>query len=308
MRAWKLLLIAGFLWGCSPDNRDLDMDGVNAVDDCNDEDASLLAIAGDGDCDGALTADDCDDADAASTTVATDGDCDTVLTADDCDDADDTSTTIATDADCDGVLTADDCDDDDALLLGDDDCDGDGFSNEDELAQGTDPNDASDRPYLGGWPLDPCADTIQESGYDEGEVAPDFSRKDQFGDDVRLYDFCDHIVLMISVAYWDGAGQAATSEYESWYQEFKDENLIVIALLTDANGNDQTPASWAADFGQTFPVLDDSGAGITNSFGTLGYYPNYHVLGPGAVVALRTGAGHSALSYQDVKDYVDALN
>ena len=51
MRAWKSLLLAGFVLGCNPDNRDSDKDGVIAVEDCNDEDASLLAVAGDGDCD-----------------------------------------------------------------------------------------------------------------------------------------------------------------------------------------------------------------------------------------------------------------
>jgi hypothetical protein len=53
--------------------------------DCDDADASLLAISGDVDCDGVLTADDCDDADP---TTVNDMDCDGVLTADDCDDAD----------------------------------------------------------------------------------------------------------------------------------------------------------------------------------------------------------------------------
>lgn len=115
---------------------DVDMDGVAAADDCDDNDDTLGAVADDGDCDGILTADDCDDADAMSTAVADDADCDGILTADDCDDADDMvagATDWFADADGDGfgeagsmaVATeciqpmdtagnADDCDDADA--------------------------------------------------------------------------------------------------------------------------------------------------------------------------------------------------
>ena len=106
---------------------DADADGVEASEDCDDDDPALGAIAHDQDCDAVLTADDCDDGDGQSTVVAEDGDCDGVLTGDDCDDADADSTVIAEDGDCDGALAADDCNDDDSestLVEEDDDCDG----------------------------------------------------------------------------------------------------------------------------------------------------------------------------------------
>jgi hypothetical protein len=82
------------------------------------------------------------------------------------------------------------------------DSDEDGFMDGEEIDMGTDPTDAGDRPYLGGWPMDPCADEIVETGYDQGDIAPDFDLIDQFGDPVRLYDFCDHTVLLASAAFW----------------------------------------------------------------------------------------------------------
>jgi len=106
---------------------DADSDGVAFDDDCDDNDATLGAVADDGDCDGWLTADDCDDGDSSSTIVSEDGDCDGVLTAEDCDDADESSTIVAEDGDCDGTLTADDCDDGDASLNAGD-VDNDGYS------------------------------------------------------------------------------------------------------------------------------------------------------------------------------------
>jgi formylglycine-generating enzyme len=106
---------------------DADNDGVAFDDDCDDNDATLGAVAEDADCDGTLTADDCDDGDNTSTIVSEDGDCDGWLTADDCDDGDNTSTIVSEDGDCDGTLTADDCDDGDSAstkVSEDGDCDG----------------------------------------------------------------------------------------------------------------------------------------------------------------------------------------
>jgi len=105
--------------GSSGSGEDADDDGVFEADDCDDTDASLGDRADDADCDGHRTAEDCDDTDALSTTPSTDGDCDTIETAEDCDD-----------------------EDPDRLRLGGDrDCDGDGLTDEDESAMGTDPQD-----------------------------------------------------------------------------------------------------------------------------------------------------------------------
>ena len=106
---------------------------------------------------------------------------------------------IPLDQDGDGIVSNEEA------LIGTDptnaDSDNDGFSDGEELDMGTDPTDDSSRPYLGGWPMDACADDIVETGYDKGEIAPDFELVDQFGDTVRLYDFCDHTVLLAAAAY-----------------------------------------------------------------------------------------------------------
>ena len=55
---------------------DLDEDGVNSLQDCDDSDSTVPN--NDADCDGTLTVDDCDDNDADSTIVSEDSDCDGV--------------------------------------------------------------------------------------------------------------------------------------------------------------------------------------------------------------------------------------
>ena len=56
--------------------------------------------------------------------------------------------------------------------------------------------------YAGGWYKALCADEIQGTGTREGEIVPDFTQMDQYGEDLRLYDFCDRHVWLVGSAYW----------------------------------------------------------------------------------------------------------
>jgi hypothetical protein len=82
------------------------------------------------------------------------------------------------------------------------DTDGDGYDDDEELAANTDPTLASDRPYVGGWPIDACRDDIVATGNGLGQIAQDFALGDQHGDTVRLHDFCDKTVLLVAAAFW----------------------------------------------------------------------------------------------------------
>ena len=106
---------------------DADCDGVQTPIDCNDSDPSDAALSGDCDQDGVNALVDCDDTDSGLGSTVLDNDCDGVLTADDCDDSDNTDALLSGDCDQDGVPTADDCDDTDTAfgdIAYDADCDG----------------------------------------------------------------------------------------------------------------------------------------------------------------------------------------
>ena len=78
----------------------------------------------------------------------------------------------------------------------DGDEDEDGWTNGEELEQGSDPFNAYDVPYIGGWKKDACRDDVEATGNGIGEVAEDFGLVDQFGDRVYLHDFCNRVVLV----------------------------------------------------------------------------------------------------------------
>ena len=53
-------------------------------------------------------------------------------------------------------------------------------------------------PYEGGWSVGACADDIVPGG----DVIDDITLLDQYGDQVRLYDFCHVAVLFVGGALW----------------------------------------------------------------------------------------------------------
>lgn len=82
------------------------------------------------------------------------------------------------------------------------DTDGDGTGDGDEIDGNTDPLDADDKPYQGGYPKDACRGSIEGTGYAAGEVVADLAAMSQFGETIHLQDFCDHVVWVVFAAFW----------------------------------------------------------------------------------------------------------
>ena len=76
------------------------------------------------------------------------------------------------------------------------DSDGDGTQDGDEVAQGFDPLDADDKPYLGGYPVARCDSLPAATGNAVGDVTDDFTLTDQNGEQVYLQDFCNSVVIL----------------------------------------------------------------------------------------------------------------
>lgn len=86
------------------------------------------------------------------------------------------------------------------------DSDGDGFSDGDEVQEGTNPAYVYSHPYEGGYyvgwcdePPSPTGPTGQVDGqpaYQEGDVLENVSWLDQHGEQVHLYSFCGHLLVV----------------------------------------------------------------------------------------------------------------
>jgi len=112
-----------------------------------------------------------------------------------------------------GVAAAGDSDQDgDGLLASEEeelgldpelaDTDGDGYDDGEEIDGNTDPTDPSDHPYTGGWAIGDCRNDITGTGTRKGDIAANFAKTDQYGDTLRLHDFCDRAVLLVGAAFW----------------------------------------------------------------------------------------------------------
>jgi hypothetical protein len=81
------------------------------------------------------------------------------------------------------------------------DSDGDEWTDREEVESYTDPKDPNDHPYAGGWPIDSCRHDIVATGMAEGDIMEPVRLMDQYGEEVRLHDFCDHFVLIEHAGY-----------------------------------------------------------------------------------------------------------
>jgi len=144
------------------------------------------------------------------------------------------------------------------------DSDGDGYADGVELDSNTDPTDADDHPYVGGWPIDACRHDVGTGP----DIAEDFALIDQFGEEIRLHDFCDHVVLLVGCAGWEGSCGYHDLGYglmpnqtQGQYETYWDEGLMVVMML----GEDvqQAPPDiaflneYADALGITHPVVTD---------------------------------------------------
>lgn len=180
---------------------------------------------------------------------------------------------------------------------GGEDSDGDGVSDSEELALGSDPNDADSdgdgqtdgeeaangtsltNPYsftyeYGDYNVGDCAEpptattpTGANNGYATswgvGDTVANFTMQDQYGQQVHLYSFCGQHVMIAFGAMWCGPCQSLAAEVQALQDEYGPEGFQAIEILIEDNGGsapDQADLqSWASSYGlTTVPVMSDS--------------------------------------------------
>jgi thiol-disulfide isomerase/thioredoxin len=204
----------------------------------------------------------------------------------------------------------------------DEDSDGDGYLDGHEVAEGSDPTDASDRIYEGGWPYNPDKESIEDPGFDlpagVGDRMARFTGVDQFGEVVDLYDLAGHgkpVLLDLSapwctpcqgVARWLSGG-VDLYDLEPTYSATREaieagQILMVTVLETNASGDgaatEEDSAAWAEDFPhQRVPVLADPVRNTLMPYLQQAGYPNFHAIASDMTIEYRNDATSGGLDF-----------
>ena len=157
---------------------------------------------------------------------------------------------------------------------------------------------ASNRPI--DWPQDACSDSVAATGNRLGQVAEDFVQMDQYGRDLRLHDFCDRTVLLVSSAEWCIPCREEAPILADWYNSYRAQGLMIITLITENANNEPAPEemlwAWADAFDIDHPVVSDVNWDITRRFvdGKNITIPTMHLLRRGLYVDVRDGEVNEA--------------
>ena len=95
-----------------------------------------------------------------------------------------------------------------------------------------------------------------------GDKATNFTAKDQNNQNVSLYTYLGKVILFNLSADWCGPCREEATHLEDLYNEYKSRGFQIITIRISGS-----PASWAQEYGLSFPVLDDNSEKIWDIYG-----------------------------------------
>ncbi|MCP4809498.1 MAG: TlpA family protein disulfide reductase [Proteobacteria bacterium] len=133
-----------------------------------------------------------------------------------------------------------------------------------------------------GWPE--CAHLAgSPEGFGPGERMPDWTLVDQRGESLSMHRLASMVVVVDVSAGWCGPCNQAAGVAEEWYQEHRDDGVMMVHLMTEDYRNQPADtafaAEWADEYGLTFPVGTED-EGVVDALydeGLIGGIPTYLV-------------------------------
>ena len=193
--------------------------------------------------------------------------------------------------------------------------DGDGDAGDGDGDMGnstTPPTEACDvpSPYMGGWDIGCCQDEVvpgpwAPGGVGPGTVIPDWTFTDQFGDAVRIYDFCHEAIYFDYVAMWCPMCQAHAPELANLFNSYDARGLMTLTYMSESEeGGPATQAdvqAWADTYAQKGMVVFSSLEDVWYPFGVDQGGDSYAITLPGTML-VGTNAKISKLGIPTIEE------
>ena len=207
------------------------------------------------------------------------------------------------------------------------DSDGDTYDDGDEINEGTNPADPDDRIYEGYWPYNADKGDMDDPGLGGrlavGDIVGMHLAKDQFGDQVNLYDFAaentDFDLILVDVsAEWCGPCNLTSAwlsdgddsmgfegSYKSVRKAVDKGQVQWITILAQANDGDAAGPPELSNWDDSYPnemipvLADKNGDFINGVINVTGYWPSAMVVDARTMEVLVLGGMSDALSYID---------
>ncbi len=163
----------------------------------------------------------------------------------------------------------------------DPDADGDGFLDSEETQAGSDPQDKFSWDFDGGeWPdftdEAAAADYVGE-GFELGDVMPDFTAVDQYGNEVPLSTFYGYVILLDFSAGWCGPCHDVAGVAQGMWETYRLDGFLIVHVIIEDYVRDGIvdptfPEEWADLHELEFPVVLDESSQAFSGFVSSGLY------------------------------------
>jgi peroxiredoxin len=135
-------------------------------------------------------------------------------------------------------------------------------------------------------------------GAEVGDIMADFTLVNQGGESVSLSQFRGSVILIDFSADWCGPCRAEAARLEAIFNEHEGRGLVVLTLMIDGSASD-----WAAQYGLTFPVLNDNAQSQWRIYGE-GYVPLNMILDRGQIIRYKESGFNETAVVNEIKKYL----
>ena len=175
------------------------------------------------------------------------------------------------------------------------DSDESGFETDANSSDGPEESDDCDAPspYAGGWEVGCCQDDIVPSPWEPdaiepGLVLPDWTFIDQYGESVRLYDFCHEAIYFEYVAMWCTSCQAHAPVVAGLFDTYADRGLMTLTFMSESWSGGAPSQSdvteWANTFGHDgLVVYSETATDVWYPFAEVAVAGSYSISLPGTM-------------------------